>query len=184
MKSLISTVSTTVFAMLFMIVCGTADAETYPFRVAFENVPGAAELDAGDIDTGIEILEQQLDSDDADAGFVLATLCGAYVIAGTLHKAERVCQQAVAQYPGETAYNNRGVLRAFNGDFRGAEADFDRARPERMAEYMEYLKTRDVGLIADGNSGLLEKLVANHSSNEVKTSVAANTGIDVEPIKD
>lgn len=184
MKSLKSIASTTVAAAFFMTAGAMANAETFPFRVAFENVPGAAELEAGDIGTGIEILEQQLDSDDADTGFVLATLCGAYVIAGTLHKAEQICQQAVAQYPGETAYNNRGVLRAFNGDFRGAEADFDRARPERMAEYMEYLKTKDVGLIADGNSGLLEKLAARHSSNDVKSSVAANAGIDVEPIKD
>lgn len=184
MKSQTSPALTAAAALILVIASTTAGAETYPFRVAFEDVPGAAELGAGDIDAGIEILERQIDSEDDNAGLVLATLCGAYVLDASLHKADRICDQAVEQYPGETAFNNRGVLRAFNGDFRGAGADFDRARPERMAEYIENLKAKDVGLIADGNFGLLLELAVKHSPVDVKSSVAANAGANVEPIKD
>ena len=66
-------------AVIFMNASATAGAEIYPFRVAFENVPGAGELEAGDIDAGIEMLERQIDDEDADTGFVLATLCGATI---------------------------------------------------------------------------------------------------------
>lgn len=184
MKSLTVKAIFAAVTVIYVIAGATAAAETYPFRVAFENVPGAAELEAGDIDAGIEKLEREIEDGDADTGFVLATLCGAYVLDGSLHKAERTCDRAVTQYPGETAFNNRGVLRAFNGDFRGAEADFDQARPERMAEYLEYLKTKDVGLIADNNFDLLEELAAKHSPVDVKSSVASNAGADVETIRD
>ena len=184
MKTLGTKANIMTAAVIFMIANATAGAETYPFRVAFENVPGAAELEAGDIDAGIDKLERQIDDGDADTGFVLATLCGAYVLDGALRKADRICDRAVTQYPGETAFNNRGVLRAFKGDFRGAQADFDQARPERMAEYLDYLKTKDVGLIADGNFGLLEELAAKHSPVDVKSSVAANAIADIEPIRD
>lgn len=170
-------------AMALVAVSVPGMAENYPFRVAFENVPGAAELEAGDVEAGIEILENLVDDHRVNTGHVLATLCGAYIMDVSLEKAERVCDRAVAEHPGETAYNNRGVLRAFNGDFRGAQADLDRARPERMAEYIEYLRTKDVRLIADGNFGLLEKLAARHSSDEVQTSVAVNVGARVESIE-
>lgn len=183
MNSLTSKAITAVAAIVIALMTGPAHAETYPFRVAFQDVPGAAELESGDVDLGIEILEGQIEQAGADIAAVLATLCGAYVIDGSLSKAERICNRAVDQYPGETAYNNRGVLRVFNGDFRGAEADFQRARPAQMAEYLEHLKTRDSRLIADGNFGLLEELAAKHSSDDVKTSVAANAGADVDPIE-
>lgn len=159
-------------------------ADVFPFRVAFENVPGVEEITSGKVREGIEILQQALEAGDADKGYVLATLCGAYIIDSSLEEAARVCTDAVEMSPGETAYNNRGVLRAFSGDFEGAREDFDRARPARMDEYLEYLKTRDVGLIAQGNSGLLDDLVAKHASPDVRSSVAMAAGPAVDPTDD
>jgi len=162
----------------------TSRADVFPFRVGFENVPGVEEVTAGNVREGIEILKQELDSGDSDRGYVLATLCGAYIIDSSLAEASQVCAEAVENYPGETAYNNRGVLRAFYGDFDGAREDFDRARPERIDEYLEGLKSRDIGLVAHGNSGLLDDLVAKRSSVDDQSSIAMTEGSQIELLDD
>ena len=170
--------------MAVLTLSSTSYADYFPFRVAFEDVPGVAEMSAGNIDEGIELLEQQLDGATAsNKGDILATLCGAYIIGSSLDKAAKVCDDAVDQNPSETSYNNRGVLRAFSGDFDGARRDFDRARPVQMEEYLEYLKTKDVGLIADGNHELLQHLASSYSPADVTMSVAANRGAEIENIQ-
>ena len=169
--------------VVLMTFSSTSYADYFPFRVAFENIPGVEALSSGRVDEGIEILEQQLDGAMAiNRGYILATLCGAYIIDSSLNKAASVCDVAVDENPGETSYNNRGVLRAFTGDFEGAREDFDRARPVQMSDYLDYLKTKDVGLIADGNHELLQNLAAQHSSTDVASSVAANNGAKVQNI--
>ena len=175
------------YSILFvalMALSSSSYADYFPFRVAFENVPGVAEITSGNVSQGIEILRQELENENADAGHVLATLCGAYIIDSSLEEAAQVCTDAVDKFPGETAFNNRGVLRALTGDFEGARRDFDRARPERMDDYLEYLKTKDVGLIATGNYGLLQELSAKHSPVDVQASVAMATGSDIENFDD
>lgn len=155
---------------------GPGLASYFPFRVAFENVPGIEQIESGNIEAGIEVLEQQLGQDSGNSrGDILATLCGAYVMMLSLEKARITCDEAVSSWPGDTAYNNRGVFRTFIGDFSGAREDFNRARPGRMDQYLEELRTRDVGLIADTNHGLLEELSARHTPDEVNTSVAVST---------
>lgn len=173
-----STVSAALLAM-----SAASQAETLPFRVAFENVPGVEEITSGNASDGIRILKQQIENGDADNGPVLATLCGAYILELSLVEAAQVCTDAVEKFPGETAFNNRGVLRVFTGDLEGAHEDFDRARPAHMDEYFEYLMTRDVGLIANGNHGLLEALQAKHSPDDVTASVAVNSGIKIEDMR-
>lgn len=151
-------------------------ADDFPFRVAFENVPGIEQIESGNIEAGIDILEQETGQGAAESmGDILATLCGVYVMTLSLDEAASTCDEAVNEWPGETAFNNRGVYRAFTGDFAGARDDFNRARPSRMDEYLEELRTKDVGLIADGNHGLLEELSARHTPDEVNTSVALST---------
>lgn len=165
-------------------VAGSASyADNFHFRVAFEDVPGVAEITSGNVSDGIEILNQELENDDANKGHVLATLCGAYIIDTLLEEAAQVCTDAVNKSPGETAFNNRVVLRAFTGDFQGAREDFNRARPRRMDEYLEYLKTKDVGLIATSNYGLLVELQAKHSPDDVSASVAVNSSIKIEDMR-
>ena len=162
-----------------------ASAETYPFRVVYEDVPGVAEITAGDVDAGIGILRAMLADGSADRGYVLASLCGALIVASSLDEAAEVCAQAIETHRGEAAYNNRGVLRVFNGDYRGAEDDFNRARPQHLQAYMEQLRATDTGLVANGNFGLLERLAANHPSSDTQSSVAAARGAEIKnPIGD
>ncbi len=151
----------------------TSFAESFPFRVAFENLPGVEQIEAGNMRAGIELLEQQLEKATAGSrGDVLATLCGAYVMGHYLDKAVSTCDDAVQTKATDTAHNNRGVYRIFTGNFDGATADFNRARPHRMEEYFEYLKTKHAALIANTNYDILQVMAAEYESTDVNTSVA------------
>ena len=159
-------------------------ADVFPFRVAFENVSGVEEIEAGNIPAGIKVLEDQLDQiEPGSSGDILATLCAAYIVNVSLDKAERACNKAVETNPTETAYNNRGVYRAFTGDLSGAHEDFERARPRQLDAYLEELKTKDVGLIAVDNFALIEELAAKHTPAEINTSVAMSTAA-IEDLND
>lgn len=179
------TVGNIVLAAAFIASAVPAGAdETYPFRVAFEEVPGVEYLVAGNPAAGIRVLKEELVSGPASRGHVLATLCGAYILNRQLALAERACADAMARLPGETAYNNRGVLRAFRGDLDGAREDFVRASPHDMDQYMEILRTRDVGLVAVANQELLRKLSAGPASERFGTSHVSIRGAEIEIIDD
>ena len=152
------------------------NAEVFPFRVAFENVPGIDEIEAGDIPAGIELLVNELNEiERAESGDTWATLCGAYIVSGSLRKAGFACDKAVEVAPTETAFNNRGVYRAFTGDLSGAREDFQRARPQQLEAYLEQLRARDVGLMAVDNFDLLNELSTNHTYSEITGSTAIQT---------
>ena len=155
-------------------------AEDFPFRVALGDLPGVSEVTSGYLSEGIEILEQKLDDDRYEKDYVLATLCGAYILEMSLEKAAQACTDAVEIFPGAIALNNRGVLRAFTGDFDGARRDFDTVRPRDLDEYLEYLKTIDVGLIANENSGHLTMLADKYSPTDARISVAMTNGARIE----
>jgi tetratricopeptide (TPR) repeat protein len=151
-------------------------ADVFPFRVAFENVPGIEEIEAGNIPQGITVLEDQLGQSDQEVnGDIWATLCGAYIVNASLDKAEMACNRAVEIDPTDTAYNNRGVYRVFTGNLSGAREDFVRARPGELDAYLEELRAKDVGLIAVDNFQLIEDLSAKHTAAEINTSVAMGT---------
>lgn len=171
--------------MAFFISVGPSAAdEVYPFRVAFEDIPGTEHLVPGNLTQGIQVLEQELESGASNEGYLLATLCGAYILNQNLDKAEKMCADAVNRFPGDAAYNNRAVLRAFRGDIEGARRDFDRARPPNMLEYLEILRKRDIGLVANGNHELLQKLTANHSPDDIRSSFASIQGANIEILDD
>lgn len=174
---------TTIFLViqLQLALSGAAGAsDRFPFRVALEDVPGVAEITSGDLRKGIELLNRELARDGVAKGPVLATLCGAYIMDSSLDDAEVACAEAVASFPSEAAYNNRGVLRTFRGDLEGAKRDFDRVRPRRVDEYLEYLKTADAKLIAYANHGLVQELAARHSRAGIESSVAMSRGARIE----
>ena len=157
-------------------------AERIHFRVAFEHVPGLEEIEAGNLDAGIRILEEQLDSDAPDNdGDVLATLCAAHIVNGTLSEAERVCDKAIKVKPGNTAYNNRGVLRAHTGYLAGAREDFARVRPQELDVYLEQLWTTDVPLLANSNFELVDKMLNESAAPRIRRSFAAS-GSKIEEI--
>ena len=171
-------------AMMLITITSVCQAESWPFRVAFEDVPGVEKLISGDISGGIDILNAALKNESVDRGYGLATLCGALIMNQSLQKAEKICSDAVTNFPGPTAYNNRGVLRAFAGDYPGAKKDFERARPQQLDEYMAYLKTRDVGLIADNNFGLLDRLVSKQHDETENPTIARKATARIESFND
>jgi tetratricopeptide (TPR) repeat protein len=159
-----------------MIFIQTASAESFPFRVAFENVPGVEEIEAGDFPAGIKVLEDQLNEIDQEySGDTWATLCAAYIMNASLHKAAFACDKAVEIDPSETAYNNRGVYRAFTGNLSGAREDFQRARPHQLESYLEELRAKDVGLMATDNFDLINELSAEYAPLEITHSTAIRT---------
>ena len=159
-------------------------AEVVNFRVAFDRLPGSEEIEAGNIQAGIKVLEDQLAQIELESsGDILATLCGAYIVSNSLDKAERACNKAVEIDPTETAYNNRGVFRAFTGDYFGAREDFDRVRPRQLEAYLDELRITDVPLVADDNFHLTDELLAKGASSGSKSSFAISTA-EIENIDD
>ena len=148
-------------------------ADTSSFRVGFERVPGTEEIEAGNLQAGIKVLEDELAQIELESsGAILATLCAAYIVNRSLDKAERVCDKAVEIDPTKTAYNNRGVLRALTGNLFGAREDFERVRPPQLEAYLDELRTTDVPLVADDNFYLVDKLLSKRSSAELGRSYA------------
>jgi hypothetical protein len=153
-------------------------AEQLEFRVAMEDLPGIDEVQSGQVDLGISILEARK----AAPGSVtwqrtIATLCGVYVLAAEYKKATKACETAIANAPGETAFNNRGVLRVHNGDLDGAFEDFEKARPKDVGEYLQLIRESDPKLIAVSNTKSLEylrlRLDTAHMREPQKLSSAA-----------
>jgi hypothetical protein len=151
-------------------------ADESAYRVVLENIPGADEIEAGNILAGVKILEAQLNQvGHVSSGDVWSTLCAAYILVDFLNRAERACTTAVEIAPTNHALNNRGVLRLFSSDFSGAREDFDRARAPDVEAYMEELKTKDVRLVAASNFHLVNQLLATHTAAEFKKSNEVRT---------
>ena len=159
-------------------------ADVFPFRVVFEDVPGVEEIQAGNIQAGIDVLEDQLKHvEQESSGDIWVTLCAAYIINSSLDQAERACTRAVDIAPIHAAYNNRGVLRIYKGDLSGARKDFERVRPLNMEAYMDELKKTDARLVAVGNFDLIKQMLAKHTAAEVTVSLLLNAAA-VEDMND
>ncbi len=146
-------------------------ADEHAYRVVLENVPGADEIEVGNIRAGIKMLEDQLNQvEQVSSGKIWSTLCAAYVLDKSLSQAERACTKAVEIEPSSHALNNRGVFRLFKLDLSGAREDFERARTPDVEAYLEKLKTTDVQLVAASNFDLLNQLLAAPTAAEVEKS--------------
>lgn len=151
-------------------------ADVLHFRVAFENVPGAQEIEAGNLKAGIRVLENRLnDTTQGNRGPLLATLCAAYIIDDAMRKAEQVCNEAVEINETASAYNNRGVFRASTGDYFGARRDFARVTPRQPEIYLENLKKSNPPLIAADNFQLIDTLMIKHASTTREPIIAIET---------
>jgi len=145
--------------LILLAIPGINRAEPLEFKVAMENLPGVDEVQAGQVDLGISMLvAQQGAPGSVTWQRTIATLCGVYVLASHYKKAADACEAAVANDPGETAYNNRGVLRVHSGDLDGAFEDFEQARPNDVGEYLQLIRASDPKLIAASNTRALEYL--------------------------
>jgi len=185
-KNLIGRSSPTITLVLTIaaaLLLGSASfAELVYFRVAFNNVPGLEEIEAGDLEAGIKVLEDQLANIESERRCeLLTTLCAAYIIDRSFDKAERACDKAMEINPTDAAYNNRGVVRAHKGDFAGAREDFDRVRPHRLDIYLEELWVKDVPLMAEENFGLVEELLAHGVVVEPERALISR-GVEIEDL--
>ncbi len=181
-KSRRITSAPTLMVAAAMLLGNPSFADTSFFRVTFERVPGAAEIEAGTLQAGIKVLEYQLANTKLDSsGDILATLCAAYIVNDSLDEAEGVCDKAVEIGSTEAAYNNRGVFRAVTGNLSGARADFERVRPPELEAYLEELKTTDIPLVANENFYLADELLSKRSS-EVPGRSYTPTGATIEDV--
>jgi len=131
-------------------------ADESGYRVVLENVPGADEIGAGNIQAGIKMLEDQLNQvDQMSNGDIWSTLCAAYILDDSVNQSERACTKAVEVDPTNHALNNRGVFRLSKGDLSGARKDFERVRTPDVEAYLKGLKTTDVRLVAASNYDLV-----------------------------
>lgn len=135
---------------------GTARVE---MQIVFEDIPGAEELDAGDLERGISIIEAELKSrNPAYRSELLANLCGAYVLTREIKEARKACDAAVEAEARPSAFNNRGVLRVLVGDLEGARRDFDRVRLDDVEAYLDEIKRTDPRFMASENLALLDEI--------------------------
>ena len=154
------------------------------YRVMLESVPGADEIEAGNIRAGIKILKDQLyQVEPENSGDIWTTLCAAYIADISLYKAERACTNAVEIDPTYHALNNRGVFRVYDGDLIGAREDFDRVRLLNVEAYPDKLKTTNIRLVATGNFDLVNQLLAKRTHPQVKASGVVSTAA-IEDLND
>ncbi len=159
-------------------------ADESRYRVVLENVPGADEIEAGNILAGIKILEDQLNQvEQGNSGDIWSTLCAAYVTNGSLNQAERACTKAVEIDPTYHALNNRGVFRVSKGDLFRAREDFERVRAPHVEAYLDKLKTSNVRLVAASNFDLVKQLLAKRSPAEFNTPEVMSTAA-IEDLND
>lgn len=112
-----------------------ASASPFELRAGMPSVPGTAEFEAGNVDQAIEKLEAVVGKAQGQRkGSMLSTLCAAYIVKGDLGTATSYCDESV-RFGQRIAHNNRGVLRALQGDFKGADSDFSIAAKKTYAYY-------------------------------------------------
>lgn len=150
------------------------------FRVVYAEVPGVEELEAGNVEVGIRMLSEKVgNAENGSESDIWATLCAAHIVTLALDRAERACNKAVETGPTYAALNNRGVYRAYRGDFPGARDDFDRARPLQLEAYLEELTTKDVRVVADNNFHLINRVLARRG--DASTAIAKSTAEIEDP---
>ena len=122
-----------------LLVAGPALAQQ-KFELILPTAPGVSDIEDGRIDEGIARLEKSREVAHLKET-VGITLCAAYVMNKDFERAETFCDRAVHANPplgntwfgsnSDAAYNNRGVLRALQGDLESAVSDFRQARHQQ-----------------------------------------------------
>lgn len=103
-----------------------SNADGWELRTSRHTVPGTQEIESGRIDKAIQISRVQLPHVSQQKKVaVLTNLCIAYILSNEFDQAEDYCDQATERSNEKTvSYNNRGVLKAAQGDFDSAMQDF------------------------------------------------------------
>ena len=97
------------------------------------------------------------------------TLCGAYLLDRAYDIAESVCHKAAEHYPSKSSLNNFGIYLAIVGDFEGAIRAFNQVQPLHREEYLDFLRTKDIGLIALQNEAVVRDYQSRNMDSENET---------------
>ena len=177
---------TRIFALAqFVLLFATAGAQAQqsgPRQLEFilPTAPGVAEIEQGRIDAGIRRLEKAWDVPHLKEP-VSISLCAAYTLKRDFEQAEVFCDQAVRSNPliggswtgsnSDAAFNNRGVLRALQGDFEGAVSDFRQASERTDKGYLRkptFARREKL----NGNLELAEQMLAEVREAQQERQVA------------
>ena len=101
-------------------------ADTWELRTTHEEVPGTREIESGKPLKAIKISKVYLTLVPPWRKVsVLTNLCIGHIMVNDFVQADHYCDQAVARKrENAVSHNNRGVLRAMQGDYTGAQEDF------------------------------------------------------------
>ncbi len=101
-------------------------ADVWELRTVDEEVPGTREIEAGNPEKAIRISKVRLSvTRGALKVAVLTNLCIGHILIRDFDQAEQYCDQAAARTIERTVtHNNRGVLKAIQGDYSAALQDF------------------------------------------------------------
>ena len=155
-----------------------SNADTWELRTTPIAVPGTAEIESGKIDKAVRLSIAWLPHvTDRKEVAVLSNLCIAHILKKEFERAEDYCEQAVTTGDDEVvSYNNRGILRAMQGDFDGAAEDFTVATEKGCNDGCSEVVFKDLkrpGAVAMRNRGRAEML-AQAAIEADKNQVAAN----------
>ena len=116
-------------ALLLATIPSISTAEAWELRTTPNAVPGTHEIESGKIDKAIRLSNAWLPHVVKEKKVaVLTNLCIAYTLSKEFDQAEDYCDKAVERPNNKTvSYNNRGVLKAMQGDYEGAVQDFANA---------------------------------------------------------
>ncbi len=101
-------------------------AEVWELRTVSKEVPGTREIESGNAEKAIRISKVHLSvTRGALKVAVLTNLCIGHILVKDFNQAEQYCDQAAARTIQRTVtHNNRGVLKALQGDYAAALKDF------------------------------------------------------------
>ncbi len=104
----------------------TSRADAWELRTVSTEVPGTREIESGNPEKAIRISKVYLPRIGPRRKVaVLTNLCIGHMLTKEFDQAEQYCDQAVSR-PNERSvtHNNRGVLKALQGDYAAAQQDF------------------------------------------------------------
>jgi len=104
----------------------TSHADGWELRTVNKEVPGTREIESGKVEKGIQISKIYLTRIPAPQKVaVLTNLCIGHILISDFAAAEQYCDQAVAhKLESAVTQNNRGVLKALQGNVAAAQSDF------------------------------------------------------------
>lgn len=102
-------------------------------------------IENGNYDEAIRVLEERLQSKTKYRDVKLTNLCTAYVLSGDFERATEICDKAVEANGTfvTSAFNSRGVLKALKEEYLAAAADFDMAKKTHEYSKWTQLAHRD-----------------------------------------